>query len=278
MDWGATAALAAIAWTNGVQRVPAGAVVLRRVLGGPWAPLAVDVRRTRWQVVGWWAPLTASLVLRAGATGAPLTVAWARRLERRVEARLRRARPFVRALRVMGALELASLVFGVPWGATRFGVWGLAGGVAAVLLLATITAATALLALRRTGVAWKTAARAALRLLSPFGAPRAADVLLERVVRDAPPELVARAVLPREAFASFIRPRAFDATRAARPATGEDGGRVLRTMIGAEFLAAVVAAPPLERRDGEAYCPRCAALYDAGVRACGDCDGVALVP
>ena len=278
MDWGATAALAAIAWTNGVQRVPAGAVVVRRLLGGSWAPLAVDVRTTRWQVVGWWAPLTASLVLRAGATDAPLTVASARRVERRVGVRLRRARPFVRALRVLGALELASLLFGVPWAATRFGVWGLAGGVAAVLLLATVTAAIALVALRETGVAWRTAARASFRLLSPFGAPRAADVLLERVVRDAPPDLVARALLPREAFASFIRPRAFDATRAAPPATGDAGGRVLRIMLGAEFLAAVVAAPPSERREGEAYCPRCAALYDTGVPSCGDCAGVALVP
>jgi hypothetical protein len=274
-DGGATGALAAIAWLNGVQRVPAGALVLRRTLLGRWVPADLVVRSTRWQVVAWWPPLTASVVRGADRRAAD-TAASARGAAKQLDVRLRRIRPWWRALRALGALELTALVAGVPWAATRFGAWGLGVGCAVVLLLAAITSAAAAFAFRRVGDGRGAALRAALPLLSPFAAPRAADALLERVVADSPPELVARALLSPEEFAALIRPRAYDAQRGSGAAADESAPSLI-TLFGARYIASVVDTPPPGCVAGERYCPRCGIVYHERVAACDECAGVPLV-
>jgi hypothetical protein len=114
-------------------------------------------------------------------------------------------------------------------------------------------------------------------MLSPFGAPRAADVVLERAVGDAPAALVARELLPGETFAAFVRPWAYDALRGQATDRADGRAAALVATLGAHFLASIVSAPPPARDRRESYCPRCASLYDAGVDDCGDCAGVALV-
>lgn len=284
MHWDAAAVLAAIVWLNGVQCVDQHALVLRRVLGGSWAAAAADSQSSRWRVVAWWAPLTASLVLPSGPLESRATPAEVRRAGTLLTARLRRSRPYRRALCIIGVMELAAFVFGLSWATAQFGALGLASGMVVVLVLAAATAGTAAIALCRIGAAPRTAARAVLSLLSPFGAPRAADMVLERAVAGAPPELVARALLPRDAFLALVRPRAYDLVHACAAATSADGVSAQRErtaslvhLLDVDSLASLVESPPRDRMDGEPFCPRCGTLYRPGVTSCVDCEGVTLI-
>lgn len=272
MDWGAVLALAVVTCLEGVRRVPADALVLRRVLGGGWTiaePL--DFGRT-WHLVAWWSPLTLAVVVPPGGivrSGAPRGSS-----PDRLDARVSGCRRAVVALRILGGLLLLAIIVGAPTAAGRFGAWGFATTVGVVLLVSLLTALRTLRALREMHVDWRVAARVAAPLLWPFTAPRAAEIVLEHAVAGAPPLAVARQLLGDAGFATWVRPQAYDALAAGTTADGH--GSALLTVVGRPALAAIVRTPPTGCGSGECYCARCGRVYRSGTALCADCGGVSL--
>jgi hypothetical protein len=273
MDWSVVAILAAITWFDGLRRVPADAVVLRQVLGGSWTASEYAEPGRGWRLVAWWTPFTLALVVPS--SGMPAASAAAQSLNEGLATRLHRARPVVLGLRLLGASVLASLVVGIPAAVARFGAWGFAASVGAVVLLATTTALAAFVGLRKLGHARRQATRIAAPLLSPFAAPRAAEVLLEHAVAGTPMLVLARTLLGVDSFASWIRPQAHDALRS--DGTANARADALIALIGRPGLAAIVGRPPARLGVSECYCERCARVYRLGTTTCADCDGVPLV-
>jgi len=267
MDWGVVLVLAAITWLEGVRRVPADALVLRQVLGGAWTVLAPDDRGRAWRLVAWWTPLTLALVVPPGGIldAEPTGTRGAEVLA----TRLARVGRTTIALRALGAGVLLGIVFGLPAAVARFGAWGLAAGLAGVLVLALVTAAVAARGARLLGYGWRRALRVGASLLWPFSSPRAAEVLLEHSVAGAPPLLVARQLLGDAGFAEWVRPQAYDAL--AGHGLPNDAATLLLTLLGRPALAAIVHAPPASCASGEAFCARCARTYRAGARVCAEC-------
>ena len=65
-DLGTVALLAFITLLDGVRRIPAGALVLRRVGFGAWRVSDEGSDRDRWMLVSWWPPISHHVVAAAG--------------------------------------------------------------------------------------------------------------------------------------------------------------------------------------------------------------------
>ena len=248
--------LALITLFEGVRRVPSGSVLLQRALFGPWRARPSSARGNRLQLLSWWSPFFSTIVLVPHNSRT-----W--KLEP-LEQRLEEQRQTLLDLRILGMAILPVLVIGIPLALDRFGAVGffVALGVVGLLCLVVVeamySAARTLGKTRRGALGW------AVPFLSPFAAPRAADVLIEEAVRDVPPGLVARALLPFDEFLRWVRPHAYD----SRPEllTGLDRRELEQAL-----------APPVPAFGGDAalWCPRCGATYLHG-DTCSEC-GVALL-
>lgn len=252
-DWTTFWLLGGIALAEGLRRVPAGSLLLRRVPGYPWHVAAGPYRAPGWRLTSAFSPLALHCLLQPADPD-----------RARNPPRLRRW--WITLVRVPGLLALIALLAGVPLLSASMATRGLILAVAAALAASLLTALVAMLALARMGVGWKTAGRDALRIVSPFTAPRAPEIVLERVLAGVPPIDAARALLPADAFAAWLRPLAYD--EAMR---GADGGIVPRGEAGR-----IIRTPPADAAAGDAWCPRCAGIYQPGVEACRGCGGVPL--
>jgi hypothetical protein len=267
----AAAFLALIAVSDGLRLLPAGAIVVSRVLLGDWSlsKTAATNSGNTVRLITWCGPLVQPLVLR---TDQHSTLS-ARRLLTRFRARRRRTQSLVGALRVVGTLTLLALVAGVPLLTSRSGVWGLLLGVSIVLCLCVVQTVLAVFAFRRAGETPFRALLGASRFLWPFSAPRAAEEVMTRVAMGVPALIVVDQLLKPEAFTGFARPLLFDAV-----VRGEETGPVaaLRQHLGASRVAAILNAPP-PMPDGDVYCPRCGASFYRSARVCSDCSDVELL-
>jgi hypothetical protein len=281
MDWSTVVILAAVTLLDGLRRVPAGAIVLRRVLGSPWA---VSDRETRAgiQLLSWWNPLSVALVVPSGGIVAnsrgDVTVDT-------LGARLAKVQRLVTVLRLLGTFVLLWIVFGIAGAMARFDAWGLVASLGILLLLSTLTAAVVVVVVRRRGSSWREALRAGAPLLYPFSAPRAAETVLLNAVAGTAPLMVARQLMGADRFAAWIRPHAYDALRAAKLLVWFDvrdgdasGLASLTAAVGRSDLRAIVETPPTHCANGEYYCPRCARAYRSGRATCAECAGLPLVP
>jgi hypothetical protein len=246
--------LAAIALAEGLRRVPAGGVLLRRVPGYPWQVGAGPYRASAWRLTSAFSPLALHLLLQR--TEAP-----PRPMPKRGAIRL-----WIALLRVPGLLALLALLVGVPLLTASMGTRGLILAVIAMLGTSLLTAVLAMLALARMGIGWKTAMGDALRILSPFTTSRAPEIVLERALAGVPVIDAARALLPPDAFAAWIRPLAYDVVMRE-----SDDGIVPRGE--AERM---IREPPADAAPGDAWCPRCAGVYQPGVESCRGCGEVPL--
>jgi hypothetical protein len=163
------------------------------------------------------------------------------------------------------------VVLGLPWATGRWGPVGLllAGGLAfqGALFLLILSA----LALEEIGVA-RTSVRLAVRgLLSPFAAPRAAEVVVETALADVPPLCALQLLVSPTVFADWVRPRAYDVVRRSCEDTE------LIACVSRDALEAVVLGAPANCAAGDHYCPRCGMAYQREVLSCRACDGVELV-
>jgi hypothetical protein len=258
VDWSTVGVLALVVLLDGLRKVPAEALVLRSVLGGPWHPVESSGVRLGWRIVSLWPPISRHIVLSRAEPPDPPDVV----------ARLRALGWTAPALMVLGWPSLGALVLGVPIAAARFGGWGLVGGAAIAELVAVVSAVIAFSALRRLHFPRSAAARRAAVLLSPFAAPRAGELVLEAAVEGLPPVAVLRALLSDAAFDAWLRPRAYDALQG-------NPDPMLRADQAWESLAVVVGARPPGVLG--LYCPRCGQGYRDGTATCHGCDGVGLV-
>jgi hypothetical protein len=274
MDWGTVVLLAAITWLDGVRRVPTGALVVRRLLADRWTVVELADPGRTWRLVSWWSPFTLALVVPPGGMSATVG-APGEATDDALAARLALSDRALLRLRVLGASVLVGIVIGIPAAVARFGSWGFAAGVAAVLLLALATAVAASCVVRGLGHSWRRATRIAAPLFWPFSAPRAAEVVLEQAIAGAPPLMVARRLLGAAGFGAWIRPQAYDALR-GEGSTHELAAAVL-TLVGRPGLAAIVQTPPANCEPDEGYCARCARVYRAGTATCAHCPAVALL-
>ena len=252
--------LALLTLIEGVRRVPRGSVVLHRVLFGQWTvepPEAGD----RVRLLSWWSPLMSSIVL------APREQ-YGRSDTETVRAQVE-GRDLYTALfdlRVLGIVELLVLVLGVWFALQRFGALGffVAGGTV-LLLCVTIFTALAFSA-HGLGKPWRAALRWAFPYLSPFAAPRAAEVLLEETLRDVPPAVASAALLPADEFQRWVRPLVYDATN------GREVDRRLLEGLNLKQLRTTLAS----HNGAGLWCPRCGATFVQG-ESCSECD-IHLVP
>ena len=258
LDWSTTLVLAAIVVLEGVRRVPEGAYILRKSPGAGWSVVEGPMEHRRWRLASSLAPVAMHVVVAppAGELG---TRDPAGREE--IERLVRSLRWRIIALRLLGAGVLVGVVLAVPTITARFGGRGLLASLGGVFALSLVTAAVSAMAVRHAlGETRRSTARATLGILSPFVAPRAAEIVLERALSHAAPIVAARALLPGDRFAAWVRPRAYDQ---------------LEPALTREECRAIIDAPPAGR-DGEPYCPRCGGLYRPDVVRCPSCEGIAL--
>jgi hypothetical protein len=275
LDSASTAAvfLAAIAVSDGLRLLPAGAIVVSRMAFGEWSVAWVNPDPQaggRLRLITWCSPLLLPQVL-GGTDNA--TMPLGRRVAR-FRKRARRTRSYVAALRGGGILTLAALVIGVPSLTARSGIWGLLLGVAFVIGLSAVQATLASAAFRRAGATTGRAILRSARYLWPFSAPRAAEDVMSSVTEDIPPLVLLGELLPPDAFRRFARPLLFDAVVRNEHA---EGVAALRAHMGESQVAEILTGPPSEG-DGDAFCPRCGASFYRGARFCSDCAGVELRP
>lgn len=248
--------LALLTLIEGVRRVPRGSVVLHRALFGQWTVEAPEAGE-RVRLLAWWSPLMSAIVL------APRE-----KYTRNDADVVQSLYTALFDLRVLGIVELLALVLGVPFALQRFGALGFLTALGAVLLLClTIFAALAFSA-HGLGKPWRVALRWALPYMSPFGAPRAADVLLEETLREVPPSVVTRALLPGDAFLRWVRPIVYDARNGR-----EVDKRLLEGLNLNELRASLGGA---SQNGSGMWCPRCGATFVQG-ESCSECD-IHLVP
>lgn len=253
-DWTTFWLLAGIALAEGLRRVPGGGVLLRRVPGYPWQVAAGPYRAAAWRLTSAFSPVALHALLQP-AEGAPRELPPCGRL-----------RLWITLLRIPSLLALAALLLGVPLLSASMGTRGLILGIAAAFGTSLLTAIGSMLALVRLGIGWKTAAGDALRIVSPFTSPRAPEIVMERALTGVPMIDPIRALLPPGAFAEWVRPLAYDqAVRGVDDALlpRDEAERIIRT-------------PPADASPQDAWCPRCAGIYQPGVESCRGCGGVPL--
>jgi hypothetical protein len=229
-------------------------------LFGPWS-VGPPEPGERLRLLSWWSPLMSTIVL------AP------RQKYRRTDADAVRTQLEGRELytalfdlRILGVVELLALVVGVPFALRRFGALGFFAALGVVLVLC-LTIFTALaFSARGLGKPWRAALAWAFPYLSPFAAPRGAEVLLEETLRDVPPSVASSALLPADAFLRWVRPLAYDA---------RNGREVDRRLLEGLNLNALGASLASHNGPGM-WCPRCGATFVQG-EACSECD-IQLVP
>jgi hypothetical protein len=211
-----------------------------------------QARERRWSLVSWLPPVWTTIVLPRGPASAATDL----------HHRLSAVRPWLIALQSLGAATAVALLVGIPVAELRWTDVGVVAAILAVIVLALATAIVGRVARGRLGLARGPAWAA----LSPFSAPYAGERLLEHALAGLDPDVVARALLSRERFHAWVRPRVFDRDAAALAMLDPDEGAM---------ILAPPAVPPGDPADR--YCPRCGALY-RGVEMCADCAGIPLRP
>jgi hypothetical protein len=263
IDWLSVLILGALTLLDGVRRIPAGAHLLRRVGSGAWTVTTPDDDARR-LLFPWWP----SFVLR-------LIVAPAQPADERADdlaGRLRRVGRLVMVLRLLGAMVLVGVVFGIPIATETWGWRGLLIALLAVEVIAAVVVATAILALRRLGLRGRTALRLGSGLLSPFATPRAAELVLHHAIAGVPPLRAIRQLVPPSAFDAWIRPRAHDLLHAGHAA----GDAELEAALPRVELERIIGAPPPHRLPREPWCGRCGRVYRERTSCCADCNALSL--
>jgi hypothetical protein len=259
--------LAVVALFEGVRRLPPDAFVLRRVLGGRWRAVTPLELGRDFVLIAWPIPIVYAIALRRdGDADERVGIA---RHGARLRARARRTRMLMAALRAWGTVILLALVVGAPVATLRWDAFGLVASVVILFLMCVIQALATHAAMRRAGATRRSAVLTSLRMLWPFSAPSAAELVQLQVVRGAPWILVLIELLGRDGSLATMRAGLYDALR-----QGEVNSLV-SALYGRDAIAAFLTSPA--DSGGHPFCPRCGAQYREGIEACVNCEGVALI-
>jgi hypothetical protein len=264
------AILVVVLLADGARRLPNDTLVLLRMGWGAWARARVTTLGSGISLVAWLIPVSLPVVLPPPGVDEP-RLSSLRRARTRLAARTRRTRRALFFLRVVGIVMIAALVILMPYAVWARGKEGFVVTLFALLSLATLQAMLAYRALRRGGATRRDARRASVRLVWPFDAVRAAEIVQAQVVSGAPRFAVARELLGAQEFLHAFRPFIYDMSLEA---SRDDETALIREMFSAEMLASVIHEPPRDA-PASAFCPRCATSYANSASECFDC-GVAL--
>lgn len=263
--------LAGIAIAEGFRRVPAGAIVAKRMGFAGWQVQSTTEEDGRVQLVSWCVPIVFPLVLSPLAERDRAL----RRNVTRFRARQRRVRNHIVALRVLGAAILGVLVVVLPLSIARHGTWGFMLSLLALLGMGIAQSVIAAAALRRAGVARGKAVFSSIRFVWPFSAPLAAEVVLQSTVGDLPAFIVLHELLTEEEFVRATRPALYDAVERNGDDSDDGKAAAIIQLLGRERVVSLLARTAAE--DGELWCPRCGTTYIGGRDVCADCAGVPLL-
>ena len=255
-DLGTFVLLAGLLLLEGVRRVPPGALELRATGAGAFEPARVAPGL---RLVSVLAPVNLTVLV------APAPPAASAEDAARQAARVHATRLALGALRGLGALVLLGLLPGIPVAMLTTGLVGTVGMVGVVVLLSLLTTLVLAWGLAAIGLAPRQAWGRALGSLSPFAAPRAAEVLLEAALAGVAPRRAAQLLASPASFTRWLRPQLYDALQSPPP-----DPELAALVPPGDWLRQTLALPP-GTGAGEPYCPRCAATYRPGVVRCADC-------
>lgn len=258
LDTGTVLVLAAVALMEGLARVPAGALILRRRLAGSWR-VAGRVEVARLRLVHFWPPSTETLILQQPSGSTPVVG----RTE--LLSRLDRIEASHRWAGVAGLITQVALIIGIPLG---IGVAGAVGGLLMAGGVLVGQVALGLLAgrgLSRLGTGRPAQRKILLSVLNPFSAPAVSSRLMAEACAGATPLAVAQTLLPHPEWAAWFRRRAYDAELT------NDRELAEQLEESGHAIAQVLALRPVMGHQ-ENWCPRCAATYQAGFTECRDCE------
>jgi len=284
VDYGTVALLALVVWLDGWRRLGPDAVLVTRSGFGPWTVRPPWARTGPLALVASWAPLIVPLVL---SPTAPADEAVGGRWRRdfglvaaRTARRLRRVGPVTALLRALGVILTAWIIVGIPVATARFSAPGLIYGVIGAFLLAIVLTFGTTISLIALGSRPGRALRASIQLLSPFTAPRAAEIVTTAAVGPLHSLAQLAALMGDARFRSWLRPWAYDVlARRSRDDAGEDAttGRLVEALPRTVLEHAVAGAPPDASDDGARYCPRCTRTYQDRITTCAQCGDISLV-
>ena len=256
-DLGTFLLLGGLLLLEGVRRVPPGALVLRATGAGAFEPARVAPGL---RLVSVLAPVNLTVLV------VPAPPAASAEDAARQAARVQAARLALGALRGLGALVLLGLLPGIPVAMLTTGLLGTLGMVGLVVLLSLLTTVVLAWGLTALGLPARRAWGRAFGSLSPFAAPRAAEVLLEVALAGVAPRRAAQLLASPASFTRWLRPQLYDALQSASP-----DPELAALVPPGDWLRHTCALPPGTGL-GEPYCPRCAATYRPGHTRCADCN------
>jgi hypothetical protein len=255
LDWGTAGALVVLVLLDSLRKIPVGTLVLRKFVGQPWT--VVPPPGSWRSVLSWPAPFAMTALVHQTRDATASAGLAESKLDHRD----------LRLLRVLGGVTLLSLVLGVPLASRWLAAAGFLLSLAGVLLLSTCTAVTAVLTTPPASDGQRRVPWWAFSIVSPFGAPRACDIYLERLLRNSSQIDVARRFLSPDEFVAWLRPRAYDRLESDSEADPELDERFERSQ-----LLAMVEAAPAGSDGAQPFCPRCGTAFQVHAFHCNDCD------
>lgn len=263
LDWTAFGFLALLTLLDGLRRVPAGAFVLRRVIGGRWEVVEL---RPGYRLVSWWPPVTVSVVIPSGGTtgrrdGGMMSVDDLRH-------RMESVAHDVGFIMVLGAFSLTALVIVMPVAIRWWGAVGFLAALMMVVLFALLITGSSYYASGKLGLTRRQRLVFSLQRLNPFAAPGAGEALLERTLQVASPVVVARVLMREDDFENWVRPLAYDVVRGLEV----EGGTELVTVVGRGRLEDLITSRPMGVGANSPWCPRCGAEFGSSSTTCPACE------
>ena len=285
-DLSTVAVLLVVLWLDGWRQLPADAVVVRRPLLAPWRVYAPAARIGGIALLSWWPPFVVPLVLRSGEPTTATSTRWSFDVAvARAARRRRRLTLDVGVVRLIGIVLVAWIALAIPMLTAYAGAHGLLRGIITAFLISATIASITANALRSACLSWREAARRALPLLSPFGAGRAPEVVLDAAFAGVSPIVTVRVLLGERAFLVWLRPMAFDALAESREVGRRESVRSPESRL-ADVPTALLhraVAPPTNGALGEQgatederYCARCGHTFRAVATTCADCGDLPL--
>ena len=262
LDWPAFGFLALLTLLDGLRQVPAGALVLRKTLGGSWRVVSPGVG---YRIVSWWPPVTTTLIL---APAQDRSSGQAARRSNRQEESLRGVRRRAAVLQLLGLLSLLALVVVVPVAMRWWGGLGFLSSLFAVLVLSWLVTGLSFYFSNSLELTTRQRIMFALPRLNPFASPAAGEALLERALNGGDPLAVAKLLMEEEEFAAWVRPQAYDVAEGI----DTDQGRELVRVVGRNELITLISSRPVGIPANTPWCPRCGSEFAPTSTECPACE------
>jgi hypothetical protein len=264
LDWSAFGFLALLTLLDGLRRVPAGALVLRKILGGNWEVVEL---REGYRMVSWWPPLSTSILIRGdGGTAEPRN--GGSEIAEQLEQRVAMVRRPVWLLTALGAMSLVSLVVVVPVSMRWWGGMGFLSSLLLVLVVSWLATGLSFYFGKRLGLTTRQRILFALPRMNPFAAPAAGEALLERALGGAEPLAVAKLLMEEREFVRWIRPQVYDAAQGIEVEREEEFVQV----VGRKQMKVILSTRPLGVAAHSPWCPRCGSEFGSASTVCPACE------